>query len=214
MRRPSSERTERDQGEECVLSTCYNIYSFSKPKKRELKDIGYFAPYDAFEVTDTEGEETGEYIRLYRWDDEYAANIRESRFAVELTLPEKETDFDSLYRSLGYSEDAITHHKVHIAASTGWRCDISDGEKQTSIMYDDFDKFEIIVQTHCFAVKMRKLWDSDEVYCYIDSERVVRYLPDIDKFTYVPVSNQILAKAEIPFLIFERYRGRCFIEKS
>ena len=29
---------------------------------------------------------------------------------------------------------------------------------------------------------------------------------------YVPVNNSMLAKAEIPFLIFERNRGKCFIE--
>ena len=31
-------------------------------------------------------------------------------------------------------------------------------------------------------------------------------------YEYVPVNNSMLAKAEIPFLIFERNRGKCFIE--
>lgn len=34
----------------------------------------------------------------------------------------------------------------------------------------------------------------------------------IENYEYVPVNNSMLAKAEIPFLIFERNRGKCFIE--
>jgi len=37
-------------------------------------------------------------------------------------------------------------------------------------------------------------------------------MPDIENYEYVPVNNSMLAKAEIPFLIFERNRGKCFIE--
>ena len=37
-------------------------------------------------------------------------------------------------------------------------------------------------------------------------------IPDIENYEYVPVNNSMLAKAEIPFLIFERNRGKCFIE--
>ena len=36
--------------------------------------------------------------------------------------------------------------------------------------------------------------------------------PDLQEHRFVPVSNNVLAKAEIPFLIFERNRGKCFIE--
>ena len=35
---------------------------------------------------------------------------------------------------------------------------------------------------------------------------------EIENYEYVPVNNSMLAKAEIPFLIFERNRGKCFIE--
>ena len=35
---------------------------------------------------------------------------------------------------------------------------------------------------------------------------------EIENYEYVPVNNSMLAKAEIPFLIFERNREKCFIE--
>ena len=46
----------------------------------------------------------------------------------------------------------------------------------------------------------------------IDKKRAIKCIPDIENYEYVPVNNSMLAKAEIPFLIFERNRGKCFIE--
>ena len=46
----------------------------------------------------------------------------------------------------------------------------------------------------------------------IDKKRAIRCIPDIENYEYVPVNNSMLAKAEISLLIFERNRGKCFIE--
>lgn len=46
----------------------------------------------------------------------------------------------------------------------------------------------------------------------IDKKKAIKCIPDIENYEYVPVNNSMLAKAEIPFLIFERNRGKCFIE--
>ena len=46
----------------------------------------------------------------------------------------------------------------------------------------------------------------------IDKKKAIKCIPDIEDYEYVPVNNSMLAKAEIPFLIFERNRGKCFIE--
>ena len=46
----------------------------------------------------------------------------------------------------------------------------------------------------------------------IDKKRAWQYIPDLKKYRFVLVSNNVLAKAEIPFLIFERNRGKCFNE--
>ena len=59
---------------------------------------------------------------------------------------------------------------------------------------------------------MECLWNSDDVYCYLYKKRALEYIPALQKYRFVPVSNSVLAKAEIPFLIFERNRGKCFIE--
>ena len=57
------------------------------------------------------------------------------------------------------------------------------------------------------------LWNSSENNLYgIDKKKAIKCIPDIENYEYVPVNNSMLAKAEIPFLIFERNRGKCFIE--
>ncbi len=69
-----------------------------------------------------------------------------------------------------------------------------------------------IVQTECIAIKMECLWNSEDVYSYIDKKRVWEYIPGLQEYRFVPISNNVLAKAETPFLIFERNKGKCFIE--
>ena len=63
------------------------------------------------------------------------------------------------------------------------------------------------------VLKIKALWNSSENNLYgIDKKRAIKCIPDIENYEYVPVNNSMLAKAEIPFLIFERNRGKCFIE--
>ena len=62
-------------------------------------------------------------------------------------------------------------------------------------------------------LKIKALWNSSENNLYgIDKKKAIKCIPDIENYEYVPVNNSMLAKAEIPFLIFERNRGKCFIE--
>ncbi len=70
-----------------------------------------------------------------------------------------------------------------------------------------------MVQTKCVVLKIKALWNSSENNLYgIDKKKAIKCIPDIENYEYVPVNNSMLAKTEIPFLIFERNRGKCFIE--
>lgn len=63
------------------------------------------------------------------------------------------------------------------------------------------------------SIIVKALWNSSENNLYgIDKKKAIKCIPDIENYEYVPVNNSMLAKAEIPFLIFERNRGKCFIE--
>ena len=108
--------------------------------------------------------------------------------------------------------DSFYLHDSDGEQTTGYIMDYTDGEQIKQIKYDDLQFYEMIVQTECIAIKMECLWNSDEVYSYIDKKRVWENIPTLEEYRFVPVSNNILAKAEISFLIFERNRGKCFIE--
>ena len=100
--------------------------------------------------------------------------------------------------------------------------DLSDFSDELQISYDDkskeieksrLEKYKVMVQTKCAVLKIKDLWNSSENNLYgIDKKRAIKCIPDIENYEYVPVNNSMLAKAEIPFLIFERNRGKCFIE--
>ena len=72
--------------------------------------------------------------------------------------------------------------------------------------------YEKVVQTKCIALKMECLWNSNDVHYYPDKTRIYKYFPALRTYQFVPICNSILAKAEIPFLIFERNKGKCFLE--
>lgn len=195
------------------MSTSYSIYRFTKPTKQELSKIDYFEPYESFPVYAADGEQTNERIRLFRSTDEEVANIINSKFVRNLVLPEKVTDYEKLFGEMGFDKKAIAEEKIHIKASDGYTMEYTDGEQVKRIRYNDLHFYEMTVQMECIAVKMECLWNSDEVYYYIDKKRVLEYIPALQEHRFISVSNTVLAKAEIPFLIFERNKGKCFIEK-
>lgn len=195
------------------MSTAYHIYRFVKPNKQELSNIDYFEPFDYFSVYDADGEQTNEYIRLFRLDDEDVVNIINSKFARSIVLPEKTIDYEKMYRGLGFDEKAISEKRVHLKSSDGYTVSYTDGNQIISTNYDDLQCYQITVPRECVAIKMECLWNSEDEYCYLDKKRVYEYIPALKEYRYAPINNSVLAKVEIPFLIFERYKGKCFIEK-
>ena len=91
--------------------------------------------------------------------------------------------------------------------------DYTDGVIEKRINFSELDNYKIKVTVSCVAIKMEPLWNSDEVCFCPNRERIKKYIPDLNEYRFAPINNGILAKAEIPFLIFERNKGKCFIEK-
>lgn len=195
------------------MSTSYSIYRFAKPKKHELSSVEYFSEYDSFPIYTVDGEVTNEKIRLFRNTDKEVANIINTRFALDCVLSEKVIDYKSLFRGMGFNEKVIEEQRVHIKTSDGYTVEYTDGVQIKQIPHDDLKFYQKNIQTECIAVKMECLWNSEDVYCYIDKKRVYEYIPELQKYRFAPVSNTILAKVEVPFLIFERNKTKCFIEK-
>lgn len=182
------------------MSTTYEIVKFAKPTKKELLAVDKFIAYDSFRIEDEDGYDAGWGIYLFWADDKSVSNLLNSRFAVKIVLPEMVTDYEKLYTDLGFDDEAIKNKAVHIVKTNNRYMDISDGintEQINKLMLEDY---KVAVQTNCIAIKMKTLWNSGENYIYnLNKEKVIKNIPGIDVYSYVPVNNSMLARAESHF---------------
>ena len=195
------------------MGVTFEIVKLKKPTKSELFHLHVFDPYNSYPVLDEDDDRTGWNIYMFRADDESIKNIMNSRFTVRMELPELITDYDSFYADLGFSKEAIQNKDVRSIKSNARYMTVSDGTNTKEIETNRLKKYKVSIQTQCIILKIKTLWNSSENNLYgMDKRRAIKCIPNIEDYAYVPVNNSMLAKAEIPFLIFERNRGKCFIE--
>ena len=195
------------------MSITFEIVKFKKPTKDDLSNLHMFNPYGSIPILDEDGDSTGWNIYMFRADDKDIQNIINSSYAVKMELPEYITDYDGFFEDLGFPKEAVRNEDVRIIKSNSRYITISYDDKSKEIEKSRLEKYKVMVQTKCAVLKIKALWNSSENNLYgIDKKRAIKCIPDIENYEYVPVNNSMLAKAEIPFLIFERNRGKCFIE--
>lgn len=195
------------------MSITFEIVKFKKPTKDDLSNLHMFNPYGSIPILDDDGDSTGWNIYMFRADDKDIQNIINSSYTVKMELPECITDYDSFFEDLGFTKEAVRNGDVRIIKSNSRYITISYDDKSKEIEKSRLEKYKVMVQTKCVVLKIKALWNSSENNLYgIDKKRAIKCIPDIENYEYVPDNNSMLAKAEIPFLIFERNRGKCFIE--
>lgn len=195
------------------MSIIFEIVKLKKPTKDDLSNIYMFNPYVSIPILDEDGDSSGWNIYMFRADDKRIQNIINSRYAVRMELPECITDYDSFFEDLGFNKEAVKNGDVRFKKSNSRYITISYGDKYMEIEKSRLEKYKMTIQTKCVFLKIKTLWNSSENNLYgMDKKRVIKCIPDIENYEYVPVNNSILAKAEVPFLIFARNRGKCFIE--
>ena len=195
------------------MSITFEIVKFKKPTKDDLSNLHMFNPYGSIPILDDDGDSTGWNIYMFRADDKGIQNIINSCYAVKMELQECITDYDSFFEDLGFPKEAVSNGDVRIIKSNSRYITISYDDKSKEIEKSRLEKYKVMVQTKCVVLKIKALWNSSENNLYgIDKKRAIKCMPDIENYEYVPVNNSMLAKAEIPFLIFERNMGKCFIE--
>ena len=195
------------------MSITFEIVKFKKPTKDDLSNLHMFNPYGSIPILDDDGDSTGWNIYMFRADDKGIQNIINSCYAVKMELPECITDYDSFFEDLGFPKEVVKNGDVRIIKSNSRYITISYGDKSKEIEKGRLEKYKVTVQIKCVVLKIKALWNNSENNLYgIDKKKAIKCIPDIENYEYVPVNNSMLAKAEIPFLIFERNRGKCFIE--
>ena len=195
------------------MSITFEIVKFKKPTKDDLSNLHMLNPYGSIPILDDDGDSTGWNIYMFRADDKGIQNIINSSYAVIMELPECITDYDSFFEDLGFPKEVVRNGDVRIIKYNSRYITISYGDKSKEIEKSRLEKYKVMVRTKCVVLKIKALWNSSENNLYgIDKKKAIKCIPDIENYEYVPVNNSMLAKAEIPFLIFERNRGKCFIE--
>ena len=195
------------------MSITFEIVKFKKPTKDDLSNLRMFNADVSIPILDDDGDSTGWNIYMFRADDKGIQNIINSSYAVKMELPECITDYDSFFEDLGFPKEVVRNGDVRIIKSNSRYITISYDDKSKEIEKSRLEKYKVMVPTKCVVLKIKALWNSSENNLYgIDKKRAIKCIPDIENYEYVPVNNSMLAKAEIPFLIFERNRGKCFIE--
>lgn len=195
------------------MSITFEIVKFKKPTKDDLSNLHMLNPYGSIPILDDDGDSTGWNIYMFRADDKGIQNIINSSYAVIMELPECITDYDSFFEDLGFPKEVVRNGDVRIIKSNSRYITISYGDKSKEIEKSRLEKYKVMVRTKCVVLKIKALWNSSENNLYgIDKKKAIKCIPDIENYEYVPVNNSMLAKAEIPFLIFERNWGKCFIE--
>ena len=195
------------------MSITFEIVKFKKPTKDDLSNLHMFNPYGSIPILDDDGDSTGWNIYMFRADDKGIQNIINSCYVVKMELPEYITDYDGFFEDLGFPKEAVRNGDVRIIKSNSRYITISYDDKSKEIEKSRLEKYKVMVQTKCVVLKTKALWNRSENNLYgMDKKRAIKCIPDIENYEYVPVNNSTLAKAEIPFLIFERNRGKCFIE--
>ena len=195
------------------MSITFEIVKLKKPTKDDLSNLHMFNPYGSIPILDDDCDSTGWNIYMFRADDKGIQNIINSCYAVKMELQECITDYDSFFEDLGFPKEAVSNGDVRIIKSNSRYITISYDDKSKEIEKSRLEKYKVMVQTKCVVLKIKALWNSSENNLYgIDKKSAIKCIPDIENYEYVPVNNSMLAKAEIPFLIFERNRGKCFIE--
>ena len=195
------------------MSITFEIVKFKKPTKDDLSNLHMLNPYGSIPILDDDGDSTGWNIYMFRADDKGIQNIINSSYAVIMELPECITDYDSFFEDLGFPKEVVRNGDVRIIKSNSRYITISYGDKSKEIEKSRLEKYKVMVRTKCVVLKIKALWNSSENNLYgIDKKKAIKCIPDIENYEYVPVNNSMLAKAEIPFLIFARNSGKCFIE--
>ncbi len=202
------------------MSVDIHIYKFEKLSAAELEKVKFFNVSDdeSFLGERHNWDEFNPYsIMRFHMQDESISKIPMDVFSEKM-VKLKQINREKLFKYLGFSDESIKADKVKFRWMDGRRLCYVDGEKEERIGIDEERRFMEVIEIPCLLVKYKELFDADETTeCFFARDardRLLKYYPGFQTYNYEKVNNEMLAKAEIPFLIYERNRDSCFIYVS
>ena len=193
------------------------IYKFEPLLAAELEKVKWFDISDD-EKALAENHDWNEFntysIMRFHLKDESIRKMPRDVFS-EKVVKLKQINCERMYKYLGFSDESIKNNNVHLRWVYGRKVFYIDGELERSIAVDEEQRFIEVIDFPCLLVKAKKLFDADETVEFFSSsdarDRLLKQNPSFQTYNYEIITNEMLAKAEIPFLVYERNKGKCFI---
>lgn len=134
---------------------------------------------------------------------------------TEKVVKIKQVNTEQMYKYLGFSDESIKEGKVKFRWMSGRKICYDDGGMEAKISIDEEDRFIEEAEIPCLLVREKVLFDSDETTLCVSTReaknKLLKFYPGFETYCYEKINNEMLAKAEIPFLIYERNSDKCFI---
>ena len=199
------------------MSVDIHIYKFEKLSAAELEKVKYFNVSDDERLLG-DGHNWDEFnpysIMRFHLKDESIAKIPRDVFSEKM-VKISQINREKMYKFLGFSDESIKSNKVHFRWMNGRKICYVDGEKEECISVDEEQRFMEVIEIPCLLVKFKELFDADDTtdfFCAKEArDRLIKLYAGFQTYNYEKVNNEMLAKAEIPFLVYERNRDKCFI---
>lgn len=199
------------------MSVDIHIYKFEPLTAEELEKVKWFEISDDEQALG-ENHNWNEYnpysIMRFHLKDESIRKIPRDVFS-EKVVKLKQINREKVYKYLGFSDESIKNNKVSFRWMNGRKICYADGEVERSIAVDEERRFIEVIDFPCLLVKCKELFDADNTTEFISTrdarDRLMKQNPGFQTYNYEIITNEMLAKAEIPFLVYERNKGKCFI---
>lgn len=199
------------------MSIDIHIYKFQKLSASEAEKVRWFNVLDD-EQSLGENHNSDEFnpysIMRFHLKDESISKIPRELF-TEKQVKLRQINREKMFKFLGFSDESIKADKVKFRWMDGRRICYVDGENEERISIDEERSFMEVIEIPCLLVKYKELFDADDTteffYAKEARNRLLLQNPEFQTYNYEKVNNEMLAKAEIPCLIYERNKDNCFI---
>ncbi|MGN0805254.1 MAG: hypothetical protein ACI4MS_07715 [Candidatus Coproplasma sp.] len=123
-------------------------------------------------------------------------------------------NYPKLFSFAGFTEEEIRQGISLSRYFYDYAVYVSKDGVRKEVSTSEIERFYDKVEVPSIITKCKVLYSSD-YYSGFDSrefyKRIKKLIPSFDTYCYFKVDNEILSKAEVPFLIFDRNKDKCFI---
>ena len=186
------------------------IRKLVKPTVEEINEIEILENYYVLQDEDDDG-----YKLIAAPKGDFAFhNIANEDIFQEKILFQKVMNYPKLFSFAGFTEEEICQGISLSRYLYDYAVYVSKDGVRKEVSTSEIERFYDKVEVPSLITKCKVLYPPD-YYSGFDSKefykRIRKLIPSFDSYCYFKVDNEMLSKVEVPFLIFDRNKGKCFI---